>query len=100
MGLTKSDDLGDSLDCSYARNTLWGVICLIPIALALSGRLDMSAARLVLILAWLMASFAIYRFAPILALPVILRLLFTAWLASAFWHRAMVSISMDVCQAA
>src|SRR2546430_15665544 len=73
-----------SIEGILSSPLLWGVICLIAIALALSGKLDMSAAKLVLTLAWLMSCFAIYRFAPILALPVILRLLFTTCLGSAF----------------
>jgi hypothetical protein len=73
-----------SIEGILSSPLLWGVVCLVTIALALSGRLDMTAAKLVLILAWLMASFAIYRFAPILTLPVILRLLVTTCLASAF----------------
>jgi hypothetical protein len=58
-----------------ASPLLWGFICLVAVAVGLSGRLDVSIAKWVLLAAWLMAVFSLYRFSPILRQPLIPRLL-------------------------
>lgn len=56
---------------------LWGFVSLLTFALALSGRLDLNAAKWVLALAWSLSTFSLYRFAPILHQPLVPRLLWT-----------------------
>jgi len=62
---------------------LWGFIGLVTAAVALSGRLDVIAAKWVLVVAWLMAVFSIYRFEPILRQSGLPRILWVSLLASA-----------------
>ena len=62
----------------------WGVVALILGAIALSGRLSLSAANAMLIVAWAAAGFGVYRAEAVLHLPWILRSLLTMLAASVF----------------
>lgn len=64
-----------SIEGILASPYLWGFICLVATGVALSGKLDVSAAKWVLVGAWGFAIFSCYRFAPILRQPPIPRLL-------------------------
>jgi len=54
---------------------LWGFICVVTTAIAISGRLDVNVAKWILVVAWLMAAFSIYRFGPVLRQPFVPRIL-------------------------
>jgi hypothetical protein len=73
-----------SFEAILTSPLLWGVICLLTIALTLSGKLDMTAAKWVLLAEWIMATFSFYRFAPILRQPLIPRVLLVVILSAAF----------------
>jgi hypothetical protein len=81
MALSSSDW---SIEGILASPLLWGIICLVAIAVGLSGKLDMSAAKWILLAAWVMAIFSFYRFAPILNQPLIPRILWVVLFAGAF----------------
>jgi hypothetical protein len=63
---------------------LWGIICIISIAIAVSGKLDMSAAKFLLLAAWCMAVFSFYRFSPILNQSLALRISLVMALSGVF----------------
>lgn len=61
---------------------LWGFIGLVAIAVALSGRLDVTAAKWVLVGAWTMAIFSVYRFDPMLRQSIIARSLWVIMISA------------------
>lgn len=71
------------LEAILGSPLLWGFIGLVALAVSLSGRLDMTAAKWVLVVAWVMAIVSIYRFDLILHLPIIPRILWVAMLSAA-----------------
>jgi hypothetical protein len=71
------------LEAILGSPLLWGFIGLFALAASLSGKLDMTAAKWVLAVAWLMAIVSLYRFDPIQHLPVIPRTLWIAMLSAA-----------------
>jgi internalin A len=63
---------------------VWGVMALLAIALALSGRVSMTAATWLVWIAWIMAIFGAYRAVAYFGLDIILRLLIVGALSFTF----------------
>src|ERR1700682_5624900 len=70
------------IDAILASPIFWGVVAFLALAIALSGKLSVSAAIIFLWAAWAMAVFGVYRAESVTKLDLTLRLLILLTAAS------------------